>query len=193
MDPHPLGVRGFVGISADQAFERRLGRAIAAPEGARLGPDRRGQGDDFGACSALRSSGSKAAIIAWLASRLRLSSRAEFLGVEVLRPGSATPSIAALRTRMSSACQRSATAPASLPIEVPSVRSSGAMVALPPAAWMRSSTASSASPVRATRTTWAPAAPSASAVAAPIPRLAPVTSASLPAKGVSFRSFLDRL
>jgi hypothetical protein len=64
-----------------------------------------------------------------------------------------------------------------------SVRSSGAMVALPPAAWMRSSTSSSALAVRATRMTWAPAAASASAVAAPMPRLAPVTSASLPAKG----------
>src|SRR6476646_2316587 len=46
---------------------------------------------------------------------------------------------------------------------------------------MRSSISSSADAVRATRITWAPAAASASAVAAPIPRLAPVTSAILPA------------
>ena len=40
----------------------------------------------------------------------------------------------------------------------PSVRSSGAIVALPPAAWIRSSTSSSALAVRATRMTCAPAA-----------------------------------
>ncbi len=39
----------------------------------------------------------------------------------------------------------------------PSIRSSGAIVALPPAAWIRSSTSSSACAVRATRMTWAPA------------------------------------
>src|SRR4029450_44437 len=48
---------------------------------------------------------------------------------------------------------------------------------------MRCSTSSSALAVRATRTTCAPAAANASAVAAPMPRLAPVTSASLPDKG----------
>ena len=41
---------------------------------------------------------------------------------------------------MSSASQRSATAAASLAIDSLSVRSSGAMVAVPPASWMRSST-----------------------------------------------------
>ena len=50
----------------------------------------------------LRSSGSNAAISAWLASRLRLSSRAIFLG-SMSCTGDSEPSIAALRTRMSSA------------------------------------------------------------------------------------------
>ena len=56
-------------------------------------------------------------------------------------------------------------------------------LAFPPAAWMRSSTSSSALAVRAVRMTCAPRSASASAVAAPMPRLAPVTSASLPSKG----------
>src|SRR5438067_1223642 len=103
--------------------------------------------------------------------------------------GVSEPSIAAFRTRISSFSHRSVTATASLPIDSPSVRSSGAMVALPSLSWIRSSTCSRPAPVRATRITCAPAAPSASAVAAPIPRLAPVTSASLPESG--FESVME--
>src|SRR5687768_16434290 len=90
---------------------------------------------------------------------------------------------------MSRASQRSPIAATSLAMVPGPIRSSGAMVAFPPASWMRPSTSSSASAVRATSTTWAPAAARASAVAAPMPRLAPVTSASLPARG--FESVME--
>ena len=98
--------------------------------------------------------------------------------------GVSEPSIAALRTRTSSFSQRSATATASLPINSPSVRSSGAIVA--DAAGFVDALLDlfeRRRAVRATRITCAPAFASASAVAAPMPRLAPVTSASLPASG----------
>jgi len=81
---------------------------------------------------------------------------------------------------MSSVPQRSSTALANLAMLSVSIRSSGAIVAVPPAAWIASSTCSSAPAVRAVRMTCAPSAASALAVAAPIPRLAPVTSASWP-------------
>src|SRR5580700_608148 len=61
-----------------------------------------------------------------------------------------------------------------------SVRSRGTSVAVPPAARMASSSSSSPPTVRATATTWAPARASASAVAAPMPREAPVTRAMRP-------------
>ena len=44
---------GLVGIGAEQALERGLGRAVGAPEGARLGADRRGERDDVGFVGAL--------------------------------------------------------------------------------------------------------------------------------------------
>src|SRR6185369_14370736 len=50
---------------------------------------------------------------------------------------------------------------------------------------MASSMASRPFVSRAVRITWAPALPSARAVAAPMPLLAPVTSATWPAKGFS--------
>src|SRR5256714_9144633 len=56
-----------------------------------------------------------------------------------------------------------------------------AALASPPASRMRRATTSRACASRAAKTTWAPAAAIASAVAAPIPRLAPVTTASRPA------------
>src|SRR5580700_6822217 len=59
--------------------------------------------------------------------------------------------------------------------------SAGAAVALPPASRIRPATAASASLSLAARTTCAPAAATASAVAAPIPRLAPVTTVTRPA------------
>src|SRR2546425_1589052 len=55
-----------------------------------------------------------------------------------------------------------------------------AIVAVPPFLWIVSLTASSCVWVRAARTTWAPARATASAVARPMPRLAPVTIATLP-------------
>src|SRR3546814_4350602 len=70
------------------------------------------------------------------------------------------------------------------------VRSSGAIVALPPAAKIASSTCSRSLAVRAVMTTCAPFAASALAVAAPIPRLAPVTSATRPERGWSFIALL---
>src|SRR5450759_388059 len=57
----------------------------------------------------------------------------------------------------------------------------GTGVAAPPAAWMPLATLVRASRSRAARTTWAPAPARAPAVAAPIPRLAPVTIATRPA------------
>src|ERR1017187_3250463 len=57
----------------------------------------------------------------------------------------------------------------------------GTGVAWPPAAWMPLATLARASRSRAARTTCAPAPARASAVAAPIPRLAPVTIATRPA------------
>src|SRR5436190_22335311 len=56
-----------------------------------------------------------------------------------------------------------------------------AVLASPPAWRMRRATTSRACSSRAAKTTWAPAAAIASAVAAPMPRLAPVTTASRPA------------
>ena len=89
---------------------------------------------------------------------------------------------------MSSAGQRPPIACASRAIESLSVRSIGAIVALPPAAWMRSSISSSPPVVRAVSTTCAPCAASASAVAAPIPREAPVTSAIWSARGLVIKT-----
>src|SRR5580700_5081148 len=57
----------------------------------------------------------------------------------------------------------------------------GTGVAAPPAAWMPPATLARASRSRAARTTCAPAPARAAAVAAPIPRLAPVTTATRPA------------
>src|SRR5215831_18559450 len=57
----------------------------------------------------------------------------------------------------------------------------GTGVAWPPASLIRPATSSRARPSRAASTTWAPAAAIAAPVAAPIPRLAPVTTASRPA------------
>src|SRR5215472_2416282 len=56
----------------------------------------------------------------------------------------------------------------------------GTSVALPPRALISSSASSSPPTVRATRITWAPASANASAAARPIPRDAPVTSATRP-------------
>jgi hypothetical protein len=88
-----------------------------------------------------------------------------------------------LSTRMSSASQRCPTASASFGIDVPSMRSSGAMVAFPPAAWMRSSTSLECLCGAGDENDVGAFARQASAVAAPMPRLAPVTSASLPESG----------
>jgi hypothetical protein len=129
--------------------------------------------------SLLRNIGSKAAINACCARKLRvMTSESSF--ASILSTGVRVPSIAALRTRISNDCQRSETAPTSRMMLSPSTRSSGAIVALPPAVWMASSTSSSAAAVRAVRITCAPWLASAFAVAAPIPRLAPVTIASFP-------------
>ena len=46
MDADAAAVLGFVGIGAEQGFQRRLGRAVGAPEGAGLAADRRRQRDD---------------------------------------------------------------------------------------------------------------------------------------------------
>src|SRR5215469_15028215 len=62
-----------------------------------------------------------------------------------------------------------------------SLTSVGTGVAWPPASLIRPATPSRACRSRAASTTWAPAAATAAAVAAPIPRLAPVTTASRPA------------
>ena len=67
------------------------------------------------------------------------------------------------------------------------VRSNGAIVDEPPAPWIQSSTASRSAALRAARTTCAPSAASASAIAAPMPRLAPVTSASFPSSRPGIR------
>ena len=75
-------------------------------------------------------------IIAWFARRLRLRIREYSLG-SMSCTGVSEPSIAAFKTRTSSFCQRSAMAPASLPMPSPSVRSTGAIVAVPPAEWIR--------------------------------------------------------
>src|SRR6202042_2886914 len=57
----------------------------------------------------------------------------------------------------------------------------GTGVAAPPAAWMPAATPARAARARGARTTCAPAPARAWAVAAPIPRLAPVTTATRPA------------
>ena len=63
-------------------------------------------------------------------------------------------------------------------------RLASAIAALPPASWMRSSSSSSPPAVRAVITTCAPRAASDSAIASPMPRLAPVTSATWPASSL---------
>ena len=68
-------------------------------------------------------------------------------------------------------------------IDATSVTSAPTASARPPRAWMPSATALSAVVSRAARTTAAPAAANASAVAAPIPLLAPATSATRPLIG----------
>ena len=62
-------------------------------------------------------------------------------------------SMAALMIRMSSSSHRSAMAMARRPMESLSVRSIGAIVAVPPASWMASSTTSRSRVVRAVTTT----------------------------------------
>src|SRR5204863_480600 len=107
-----------------------------------------------------RSIGSKPAISACWASRLSVSSLLNSLP-SICGTGVSVPSVAALSTSTSSACQRPPTAAASLPIASGAVRSSGAIVAAPPAAWICSSTASSLAESRATSTTCAPSRASA--------------------------------
>src|SRR5690348_15791221 len=67
------------------------------------------------------------------------------------------------------------------PTAASSLTSAGTGVAWPPASLIRPATRSSARPSRAASTTCAPAAAMAAAAPAPIPRLAPVTTASRPA------------
>src|SRR3984957_20115435 len=62
----------------------------------------------------------------------------------------------------------------------PSLRSSGSRVVLPPSARIASSVSSNPPCVRAVATTWTPCRASSMATAAPMPRLAPVTSATEP-------------
>src|SRR5450830_264049 len=93
------------------------------------------------------------------------------------------PAIPALPTRMSSLPWRSCSAAPSRAMPSESVILSGTSVALPPAAVMASSSSSSPPWVRATAITCAPAFASASAVAWPMPREAPVTRAMREARG----------
>src|SRR5437763_4111631 len=103
-------------------------------------------------------------------------------GAEVSEPAAQTS--AAGGPAIEAAAKRRSTSSALL-------TSVAAVVASPPASRIRRATTSRACSSRAARTTWAPAAAIASAVAAPIPRLAPVTTASRPASQ-SLGSATDR-
>src|SRR5216683_718962 len=74
-----------------------------------------------------------------------------------------------------------------------SVTSAGAASAVPPASRIVEASSASRSPRRATRATAAPSAASLTAVAAPIPLLDPVTSATVPASVVIRPPVLDRV
>src|SRR5439155_15123832 len=63
-------------------------------------------------------------------------------------------------------------------------------IALPPRATMPDATSSASDPVRLLTTTSAPAVPSASAYARPIPRPAPVTTIALPSTMPAIRPHL---
>src|SRR5437762_1406518 len=130
---------------------------------------------------AARSNGSIARISRQFAVRLRSMTSDHVSGL-IWPRGEKVPNSAALPTRMSSRPQRSRTFAASSSILMKSRRSTGTRVALPPAARTASSTSSRPPTVRAARTTCAPSAAKRIATAAPIPREAPVISASLSAK-----------
>src|SRR3954453_8660820 len=97
--------------------------------------------------------------------------------------GESAPSRPAFATSTSSLPYRSLRVSPSRSMPSESVRSSGTSVAEPPACLMASSSSSSPPTVRAIATTCAPAFASASAVAWPMPRDAPVTSAMRSARG----------
>src|SRR5947209_2077467 len=92
-------------------------------------------------------------------------------------PSSMTP---ALLTRVSSRPKCATVSATTARARCSSVTSASSTSASPPAARMRAASASSRSRRRATSATCAPCAASATAVASPIPELAPVTSATVP-------------
>ena len=89
-------------------------------------------------------------------------------------PGATAP---ALLTTTSMSPRSAVTALANDPTDSSSVRSSGCATASPPSARIWAATSSSRSVRRAPRATGKPAAARLSAVAAPMPELAPVTTA----------------
>src|SRR5580658_5915286 len=111
---------------------------------------------------------------------VRLTSSVSRHMADVVSPNGAGVSTPAAQTRALSwpvavaSANRRSTA-------VSSLTSVGTGVAWPPASLIRPATSCRARWSLAASTTWAPAAATAAAVAAPIPRLAPVTTASRPA------------
>ena len=83
LDAQLAGMGGLVGIGAEQRVERRLGRAIAAPEGARLLADRRGDADDLGLVGAAeqRIEGGDQRLVG---EDVELEDALQLLGVEML-------------------------------------------------------------------------------------------------------------
>ena len=103
--------------------------------------------------------------------------------------GPSDPRVPALATRMSRRPRRSPSdGPSAITLSA-WVRSSGTRSADPPAFRTASSISSSAPMVRATRTSWAPSAANARAVAAPMPREAPVIRATRPSSRFSGMGF----
>src|SRR6266536_2080492 len=80
----------------------------------------------------------------------------------------------------------------SVPVGVDAEQSCGTDSARPPRAVISSTTAARCTSSRAATVTAAPAAAKALAVAAPMPRLAPVTIATRPARGVGVVGFMQR-
>ncbi len=109
-------------------------------------------------------------------SRFHSSSPTRASGAELAMP--------ALDTRMSTVPKRAPAAACRRAIESASETSQGTASALAPVWRISSATASISSALRAATITRAPASASSRAVAAPMPRPPPVTSATLPSRSI---------
>ena len=171
----------LVGPGQHQVFHPRLGRAIGAPIGLRRARPR--VGDEHRAARLRRCAAADRRCGSGARPRLRLTAitSAQSFG-RMCATGVRRPSAPAVCTSTSSRPKRWWRLGPIASIWSPSARSSGSSVALPPTARIASSVSSRPPWVRAVITTCAPSRASSTAVAAPMPRLAPVTSAMAPVR-----------